>query len=169
MEFLELAKKRYSVRGYSEREVEKEKLDYILECARLAPSATNAQPWKIYVVTDPRIKENLWVSYPRKWIKPAPILIVVCVSENSAWKRNYDGKNHADVDGSIITEHICLAAADCGLGSCWICAFDPIKCSEAINLPADLRPLAILPIGYPLNDIVPEKKRKSIDEIIKYL
>ena len=169
MKFLELAKDRYSVRAYSARPVEKEKLDYVLECARLAPSATNAQPWKLYVVTDPKIREGIQDCYPREWMKQAPMFIVVCVNDNGAWVRSYDGKNHADVDGSIIAEHICLAAADCGLGTCWVCYFDPEKCSKVLNLPEDLRPTAIIPIGYPASDSIPEKKRKPMNEIVKFL
>ena len=169
MKFLELAKDRYSVRAYSDRPVEKEKLDYVLECARLAPSATNAQPWKLYVVTDPNIKEGIYESYPREWMRHAPIYIVVCVYEGNAWVRSYDAKNHADVDGSIIAEQICLAAADCGLGTCWVCYFDPEKCTRVLNLPDNLRPLAIIPIGYPTSDSIPEKKRKSMEEIVTYL
>ena len=169
MDFLELAKKRYSVRSYSDRPVEKEKLDYVLECARLAPSATNAQPWKLYAIEDPKVKEEIQECYPREWMKQAPIIIVVCVNEKGAWKRSYDGKNHADVDGSIITEHICLAAANCGLGSCWVCAFDPEKCSKILDLPEDLRPMAIIPIGYPATDSIPEKKRKPMEEIVKFI
>lgn len=169
MKFLELAKIRYSVRAYSDRPVEKEKLDYVLECARLAPSATNAQPWKLYVVTDPKVKEGILDSYPREWMKTSPIYIVVCVNDDEAWVRRFDRKNHADVDGSIIAEHICLAAADCGLGSCWICAFDPEKCSKVLNLPDQLRPMAIIPIGYPATDSIPEKKRKSRDEIVRVI
>lgn len=169
MYFLELARTRYSVRGYSDRPIEKEKLDYILECGRLAPSATNAQPWKLYVVTRPELRAKIFECYPREWMKNAPVYIVVSVNESLAWVRGYDGRNHAEVDGSIITEHLCLAAADCGLGSCWICAFDPYKCSEILQLPDVVRPIAIIPIGYPLSDTVPEKKRKPLNEIVEFL
>ena len=169
MDFLELTKKRYSVRGYSDKPIEKEKLEYILECARLAPSATNAQPWELYVVTDPQAKEGILECYPREWMKEAPLYIVVCVNEGKAWVRNHDHKNHSDVDGSIIAEHICLAAADCGLGSCWVCAFDPEKCSKFLSLSDQQKPLVIIPIGYPVSDSIPEKKRKPMDEIVKFI
>ena len=169
MNFLELAIDRYSVRAYSDRPIEREKLDYILECARLAPSATNAQPWKIYVINDPQVRAGIQECYPREWFKQAPVLIVVCVNDGAAWIRNYDGKNHADVDGSIIAEHICLAAADCGLGTCWVCNFDADVCAGILELPKEWRPLAILPIGYPVSDSIPEKKRKPIDEIVKFI
>lgn len=169
MNFLELAKNRYSVRGYLDKPVEKEKLDYVLESARLAPSATNAQPWKLYVVTDENKKEEILKSYPREWIKNVPLIIVVCVNTGESWVRNIDGKNHSDIDGAIITEHICLAAADCGLGTCWICNFNPVILSEVLKLPDELKPIAITPLGYPSTDNIPEKKRKPMDEIITFI
>lgn len=102
-------------------------------------------------------------------MKQAPMFIVVCVNEEGAWKRSYDGNNHADVDGSIIVEHICLSAADCGLGTCWVCAFDLDEASKILDLPEDLRPMTIILIDYPASDSIPEKKRKPMDEIVKSL
>ena len=169
MDFLELSRDRYSVRGYSGRPLEQEKLDYVLECARLAPSATNAQPWMLYVVKDEKVRECICKSYPREWMAQAPILIVVCVKDNGAWVRSFDGVNHADIDGAIITEHLCLAAADCGLGTCWVCNFNPEICSEALELSEELRPIAIIPLGYPATDNIPEKKRKPMDEIVQFI
>lgn len=169
MNFLELTDKRYSVRDYSDREIEKEKLDYILECARMAPSATNAQPWVLYVITDNQVKEKILNSYPREWIKKAPVYIVVCINEEKAWVRNFDQKNHGDIDGSIITEHICLAAAEQGLGTCWVCNFDPELCSLELKLPPNLKPIALIPLGYPVSDKTPVKKRKDISEIVKFI
>ena len=169
MDFLELVKERYSVRGYSDKPVEKEKMDYILESARLAPSATNAQPWKLYVATDQKVKEGIYNSYPRNWLLQAPILIVVCVDKKTGWVRKMDEKNHSEIDGAIITEHICLAAASCGLGTCWVCNFNPDLCSKVLDLPKELSPIAIIPLGYPATESIPEKKRKPIEEIVKYI
>lgn len=166
MNFLKLAKTRYSVRTYTEKPIERDKIDYILECARVAPSATNAQPWHLYVITDINIKKELLNSYPRDWFEKAPLYIVVCVNEDIAWVRNSDKKNHADIDGAIIAEHICLAAADCGLGSCWVCNFNPEICSDVLALPTNLKPIALIPIGYPSTDEIPDKKRKSLSEIV---
>ena len=167
MDFLTLTKSRYSVRSYTARPVEKEKLEYILECARMAPSATNAQPWKLFVVTDEEVKAKIYKSYTREWIANVPVYIVVCVDSKGAWVRNnFDKKNHADIDGAIITEHICLAATECGLGTCWVCNFDPELCAEALQLPTGLIPLALIPLGYPATDEIPEKKRKELSEIV---
>ena len=101
MNFLELVKERHSVRHYAQQVVEKEKLDYILDCARLAPSAVNKQPWTFIVVQSDSQKQKLAKCYPAKWFTEAPVYIVVCVNTDIAWKRQFDNKNHADIDGAI--------------------------------------------------------------------
>lgn len=169
MDFLELSRKRYSVRNYHPKPVEEEKLSYILECARLSQSAANFQPWMLYVIKDETIKAKINQTYPAKWMAEAPVYIVICANKEKAWVREYDKKVHSDIDGSIITENICLAAADYGLGSCWIGHFDPKLISSILNLPENLDPMAILTIGYPANDEVPIKKRKDLDEIVRFL
>lgn len=166
MNFLELVKARYSVRHYTSRPVEEEKIAYILECGRLAPSACNRQPWHLFVVRDSVQREAVAASAARfGWLQEAPLLLVVCVDDSAAWVRSKDGRNHADVDAAILTEHLTLAATEQGLGSCWICAFDPALCSEALSLRTALRPMAILPIGYPASEAGP-KLRKTTEEII---
>ena len=165
MDFLELVKLRHSVRQYSAREVEKEKLEYVLECARLAPSAVNKQPWHFYVVQGAEVKRALDACYVREWFAQAPLCIVACVDDGQAWVRSADGKNHADIDVAIAVEHICLAAAAQGLGSCWVCNFDVERCAQVLQLPEGRRPVALIPIGYPLTDEVPAKGRKGMKEI----
>ena len=98
--FFELVKERHSVRHYAQQVVEKEKLDYILDCARLAPSAVNKQPWTFIVVQSDSQKQKLAKCYPAKWFTEAPVYIVVCVNTDIAWKRQFDNKNHADIDGA---------------------------------------------------------------------
>ena len=116
MNFLELVKARYSVRNYEERPIEQNKLDYIMECVRLAPSAVNFQPWKFAVITEKKLLEALKSAYPREWIKTAPCIIVACGDHNVAWHRKLDNKDHTDVDVSIAVEHLCLAAAEGDIG-----------------------------------------------------
>ena len=169
MNFLELSKKRYSVRNYLNRQVENEKLEYILECARLSQSAANFQPWLLYVIKDEAVKTQINQSYPAKWMAQAPIYIVVCADKDRAWVREYDKKVHTDIDGSIITENICLAAAEQGLGTCWIGHFDPMLVSQILNLPENLDPMAILTLGYSATDEIPPKKRKSLQEIVRMI
>lgn len=163
--FLELVKKRRSVRGYEPRAVEREKLEYILECARLAPSAVNFQPWRFYVVAGESRKRALCECYPREWFATAPLFIAVCVDTGESWKRSSDGHDHADIDAAIAAEHICLAAADRGLGSCWVCNFDVDKCRSALELEPAVRPVALIPIGYASENSVSERPRKPLLEI----
>ena len=91
----------------------------------------------------------------------------VCVDESVSWKRKSDGHDHADIDAAIAAEHICLAAAEQGLGSCWVCNFDVPLCREALELPATLRPVVLIPVGYPA-DAPTQKKRKSPDEVAEW-
>ena len=118
MDLLDLAKKRCSVRQYAATPVEKEKLDYILEVARLAPSAVNFQPWQFLVVSTKENLEKVQSCYEREWLKTAPLCIIACEDHAASWKRGSDGKDHADIDIAIAVEHICLAAAEQGLGTC---------------------------------------------------
>jgi len=168
MTFNEIAQKRYSLRNFDKRPVEKEKLMQILEAARLAPSAVNFQPYHFIVATEEEVKKRIIESYPREWINNAPVIIVACGDHSASWKRK-DGKDHCDVDVAIAVEHLALAAADLGLGTCWVCAFDAEKCHEALNLPDNLEVVALLPLGYPAEgSTVPEKRRKSLDEIVSW-
>ena len=165
MNFLDLVKKRYAVRDYDSREVEQDKLDYILECVRLAPSAVNFQPWRIKVAKSGEELERIHTVYHQPWYKKAPCVIVVCANHSVSWHRRADGKDHADIDAAIATEHLCLAAAEQGLGTCWVCNFDVNLCKEVLNLPDNIEPIVLIPMGYPLTEDVPEKKRKTLDEI----
>lgn len=165
MNFLELVKARYSVRNYEERPIEQNKLDYIMECVRLAPSAVNFQPWKFAVITEKKLLEALKSAYPREWIKTAPCIIVACGDHNVAWHRKLDNKDHTDVDVSIAVEHLCLAAAEQGLGTCWVCNFDVPLCKEILGLPANIEPVALVPVGYPASQEVPERRTASLYRI----
>lgn len=167
-DFIELVNNRYSCRKYADRKVEKETLLQVLEAARLDPSACNKQPWRFYVVSAEPLRQRICECYDREWVKSAPAFIVAVGNHDEAWHRSFDNKDHTDVDLSIATEHICLAATSLGLGTCWICHFNPELCKEVLNLDANQEPIAIIPIGYPENENIPEKKRKSIDEIVEW-
>ena len=169
MNFLDLVKKRYSVRSYEERQIENEKMEYIMECVRLAPSAVNFQPWHFYVVTDSERLDALKSTYKREWIQSAPCIIVACANHEESWHRRSDNKNHADIDLAIAIEHLCLAAAEQGLGTCWVCNFDAALCHEVMAMPENVEPIALIPIGYTPDAEVPEKKRKTIEDICTYL
>ena len=172
MKLNELIEHRNSVRAYLPNPVEDEKVDYILECARLAPSACNSQPWKYYIVTTKDIALKVQKSYDREWFKSAPMYIVVCKDTSASWKRiNTDSKDFGDVDAAITSEHICLAAAEIGLGTCWVCNFDPTILNEALSLPANMEAIAIFPLGYIDSDksLLVAKKRKPLSEITEWI
>ncbi|MHB1462061.1 MAG: nitroreductase family protein [Armatimonadota bacterium] len=168
MSFLDLCKQRGSVRSFTDQTVEQEKLLRILEAGRLAPSATNRQPWTFYVVTNQEVKKAMFPRETQHWITEAPVVVVACAQPAAAWVRAYDQKNHSDVDLAICVEHMHLAAADEGLGSCWICAFDPSAVRGGLGLPEDLEPVAALPIGY-IKQVPDRRPRKSLEEIIRWV
>lgn len=170
MTFLELVKRRYSVRGYDlNKPVEPEKLKYVLECARLAPSAVNMQPWKFYVITDRTVRERLNECYKREWFQTAPVVIVVTANHDISWKRSYDVKDHADIDISIAVEHICLAATEQGLGSCWVCNFQADTCAHILDLGDHEEAVAMIPLGYEAEHLLKEKNRKTFDELVRMI
>lgn len=170
MDFFNLAKKRYSCRNYDSKPVEQEKLDMVLEAGRIAPSAANLQPWHFLIV---RQKENLnkiGKVYPRDWFMKAPCVIIICGDHNKSWKRK-DNKDHCDIDVAITTDHMTLQAAELGLGTCWICNFDAELCKKLFQLPANIEPIVILPLGYPLDTSDPERhgsQRKPMSKILSY-
>jgi nitroreductase len=168
MKFIDLAAQRYSVRNYDKRPVEQEKLMYILEAARIAPSAVNFQPWQFIVVTDPDLLNSIQGIYPRKWLHTTPLMIVALGDHKLAWHRKPDGKDYTDIDVAIAIDHMMLAATEQNLGTCWICNFDLQKCCELFNLPEHLEPIAMISIGYPIDESKPDKKRKPIDELVHW-
>lgn len=167
MTFKELSEQRFSVRSYTDEPVSDQQLNYVLECARLAPSAVNRQPWNFYVVKSDERKEQLRKCYNRKWFATAPAYIVCTILHNEAWVRN-DGKPHGNIDIAIATEHICLAAAEQGLGTCWVCNFDAPLCHQLLNLAENEEVAVLIPIGHPAVE-PKDKTRKPIEEIVSYL
>lgn len=165
MDFLELAKNRYSCRAYKTLNVEKEKLHYVMECVRFAPSAVNKQPWRFRIVSSGEDREKMQQCYNRDWFKTAPMYILASVLHDEEWVRA-DGKRHGDIDIAIAVEHLCLAATEQGLATCWVCNFDAALCQELFALSENEEPAVIIPIGY-ADDAPKEKKRKAMDEILK--
>jgi len=171
MNFLELAKKRYSVRKFTNQVPEKEMLMKVLEAGRIAPSAVNFQPWYFVVINEKEALENIYSVYHRDWINEAPVVIVVCGDHKKSWKREADGKDFCDVDVSIAVDHMTLEATNLGMGSCWVCNFDKQKCVEVLGLPKNIEPIVILPLGYPADEVDEnrhETKRKKIEEIVHW-
>jgi nitroreductase len=166
MDFSETINKRYSARVYRPNAVEAEKLNAVLEAARLAPTAANRQPFKIMVVHTRGREEELRRVYPAPWFTQAPILICICTTPAKAWLRR-DRKNYADVDAAIAMDHLVLAATEQGLGTCWVAAFDPVAARKVLGLPADVEPVAFTPLGYAA-DYAGTKLRLPLAELVCY-
>ena len=145
MDFLSLAKKRYTVRSYTDQKVEKEKLDTILEAAHVAPTGGNCQPQRLIVVQS---EEGLSKIAKAASIYHAPLAIVVLSDKNLTWTRPFDGKKLTDIDASIVTDHMMMQATELGLGSAWICYFKPDVLKKEFSIPANLEPVNILVVGY---------------------
>lgn len=172
MNFLELATSRYSERNYASKPIEREKIEYILHAAQIAPSAVNYQPWNIIVVTQAEMLQKLYACYPRDWFNSVQACIIVVGNHEQSWKRKKDEKeekDYCDIDCAIAIDHMSLAAIDQGLATCWICNFDLEICKELLELDAHLEPIALLSLGYPSEIAPPIKKRKKINEITRWI
>ncbi len=166
MDFGELIARRYSVRAYRPDPVPEELLTRVLEAARLAPTAANRQPFLVYVVRTAGREEALRQVYHRPWFVQAPLVLCVCTIPGQAWVRSYDGKCYADVDAAIAMDHMILAAAEAGLGTCWIAAFDPAAARRVLDLPEDVEPVLFTPLGFPADEPKP-KERKPLADLVR--
>lgn len=169
MKFIDIAKKRSSVRNYIEKKVETEKLEKILEAAHVAPTAANLQPIHLIVVQSEKGLNKISKAAD---IYKAPLAIIVCVDHSKAWVRSFDNKQTGDIDASIITDHMMLQATELDLGSVWVCYFKPDILSREFNLPENLEPVNILVLGYsaeePSDPERHSKTRISLDKIVSY-
>lgn len=168
MSFNVLCGKRYSCRAFSSQSISEQDLTKVLEAARLAPSACNRQPWRFYLVQDETKRQRL-LAKSRPSFMQAPMVIVAVGLHDEAWHRPSDGKDHTDIDLAIALEHICLAAADAGLGTCWVCSFDVDAARQELSLSENEEPVALIPIGYPADSAIPEKKRKEMCDIVSVI
>lgn len=167
MSVFEIIKKRYSVRGYLDKEVEEEKLNKILKVAQLAPTGVNAQAFKIYVIDTKKHIEELKEVGRWDWFTEAPLMLAVVVKPADAWER-WDGKNVADMDAAIIMDHMILEATELGLGTCFIAAFNKEPLYEMLNLSDEYEPVLLTLLGYP-NAEPRETNRKSLKELVEYI
>ncbi|AJA49011.1 nitroreductase [Clostridium pasteurianum DSM 525 = ATCC 6013] len=145
MDFLQLAKTRYSVRKYKDKKVEDEKLQKILEAGRVAPTGANTQPQKLIVITK---EEGLKKLKKGANIYGAPVAVIVCEDHDVSWKRPYDNKDVAETDVAIVSTHLVLQATELGLGTIWVCYFDPKIIREEFNIPNNVEAVNIIGIGY---------------------
>jgi nitroreductase len=159
---------RRSVRKYRSTPVAESTLKDVLNAARLAPSADNAQPWKIVVVRDEQVKLKLAAACNgQKFIAQAPLVLVACGLPDEAFQTVGGYMSSHVIDVSIAVDHLTLAAHALGLGTCWIAWFKEDKVREILGVPEDVRVIALTPLGYP--DETPEKTpRKNLEELVVY-
>ena len=169
MDFIEIAKKRSSVRGYKDRKVEEEKLKKILEAAHVAPTAANLQPVRLIVVQS---SEGLAKIGKGANLYGAPLAVIVCADHGKAWVRPFDKKQTTDIDASILTDHMMLQATELGLGSVWICYFKPDVIRREFRLPDNLEPVNILAVGYSDEEAAdPERHSQTripVEKLVSY-
>ncbi len=168
--FLQLAKNRFSVRYYANTPVEQEKIDAILEAARVAPTAKNLQPFHIYVLKSQEALAK--INKLSRCAYGAPVVFVVCYDRSKAWTSPFDGNDNSGVmDSSIVGTHMMLEAFEQGLGSCWVKFFNPKEVAAAFDIPGNLTPSFLLDVGYPQKGVAPSKMhsdKRDIKDFVTY-
>jgi len=170
MDFLELARERYSCRKFSDRMVEEEKINKIIQAALLAPTAVNKQPVRIWVLKSKEALEK--AAETTRYTFGAPMMLAVGGVPEEAWHRGFDGKCFADVDASIVASHIMLEIHQLGLGTTWVGHFDEDKLKERFPQMKDSSIVALFPLGYPADDAVPSERHyvsKAAEDIVSVL
>jgi nitroreductase len=170
MDFLELSAARYSLRKFSDMPIEPEKLERVLEAGRNCPTAHNKQPQRIFVLKSAEALEK--VDQCTAMHFHAPVTLVVAYDPSDAWVREYDGKNHGEIDATIAVTQMMLEAVELGLGTTYVGVFEPDTLLEKFPEMAGLVPIALLPIGYPAENARPSRlhgDRKPMEELVKYL
>ncbi len=165
MELYEAINRRYSVREYRNDDVEGEKLKRVLDAGRMAPSARNRQDWKFVVVRDPAVKTALVEAAEQPWMSAAPVIIAVVGTGNNTM---FCGVPSDPVDCAIALDHMTLAAAVEGLGTCWIGHFKQDECRNILGVPAEYTIIEMLTLGYPAGEVPPAKDRKALEEVVCY-
>jgi nitroreductase len=160
VEFSDLIQQRYSTRAYKPIAVPDDVLARVLEAARMAPTAANRQPFQLIVIHAAGREAELARIYGNSWFTQAPLVICAC-------RVRRDGKNYADVDVAIAMDHLTLAAANEGLGTCWIGAFDPAAARDVLGLPEGIEPIVFTPLGYPADQRQP-KRRRPLETLVRY-
>jgi nitroreductase len=165
---MDIIEARRSVRSYKSREIEDDKLNYILDAFRLAPSAKNLQPWKLVVAKNKKIIKDLAIACNNQtFLEEAPVLIAACANEQEAYGRMGGYMNSYPVDIGLALEHLVLAATEQGLGTCWIGAFKEQLVKDILGIPEEVKVVALTPVGYPARE-ASRRGRKPMDEIVCY-
>ncbi len=171
MSVFETIKNRYSVRKFKDQEIEPEKLDRILEAGRLAPTAKNIQPNRVYVCKSEKALAAIDEATNCRY--GAPVVLLVCYDDNLMWHNPFDNNIHSgEVDSTIIADEMILTAWEEGIGSCWVLWFNHKKLSKGLKLQSNIKPVALIPIGYADDDANPahmHEVRKDKNEMFHEL
>ena len=166
MEFKDVVARRYSVRTYKDKELTDDVVEAVIEAARIAPSASNRQEWRFIVVRDAETRKKLAVAaHNQAFVGKAPAVIAACAVTDS--HKMSCGQLCYPIDVAIALEHIALAAADMGLGTCWIGAFDEKAVRQILGVPEDVRVVELMPLGYPADKPGP-KTRLPLADILMW-
>lgn len=166
MDVLSAIKGRRSIRSYQQAGVEAEKLEKVLEAGRLAPSASNVQEWKFILVTKPDIKQQLAnAAMGQKSVEEAPVIIVACATESQ--KIMTCGQYAYPIDLAIAVSYMILEAYELGLGTCWLGAFKEQDVKRLLEIPDDVRVVAMFTLGYPKEN-PPARPRKNLNQVVCY-
>lgn len=169
MEFAKLARERYSLRKFSSRPIEQEKLGLLLEAAQASPTAKNLQPQRIFVLRSQSALEKADQCTPCHF--GAPVILAVGYDASAAWVRS-DGKNHGEIDAAIAVAHIMLQAADLGLGTTYVGMFDPVALEQELPQLQGVKIIALLPVGYAAEEVHPARlhsQRNPLEDMVTYL
>lgn len=172
MDFLTLAESRYSVRSFSDKPIEREKLDKILRAGQVAPTAVNYQPQKIYIIKGGEAMEK--IRSLTRFTFGAPVILMCCADTSRAWNSPIEpGYNTGEMDVSIVCTHMMMEAWDLGIGSVWVRGFDSKQVAKAFDLPENIRPVCLLPIGYPAENAAPNAQkhfsRRPLEDTVEEL
>ena len=168
MDLLEVIKKRRSIRAYKKQDLPRDTIEKLIEAARWAPSAGNVQPWEFVVASSQRAKRELsMAAFEQKDLEEASVVIVVCADEKRAAESyGVRGKTlYCLQDTAAAIQNILLTACSLGLGSCWIGAFKEDEIRKVINAPEEMRPVALVPVGYS-NEEPEDRSRRPLSEIV---
>ncbi len=158
---------RKSVRTFQDRPVEPEKLEQLMEAARLAPSASNRQEWRFIIVRSPETRKLLAsIASSQGHVSKAPVVIVACADTDEHILQS--GQLCYPIDIAIALDHLSLAAVELGLGTCWVGAFDESRVRHLLNIPVRVRVVQLMPLGYPADSSPVDKERLTLDKIVKY-
>lgn len=168
MDFIDLAKARYSVRKFSNKPIEKEKIALILEVGKMSPTARNDQSQRILVVDDPEKLDKIKIClYHQPYQFAMPMAMLICYDHTVSAKRPFDNQDFGIVDATIVAIHMMLEISDLGLGSTFMSGFNPDKLRKELSLPLNIIPVALLPMGYPAENSTPSPSHEQRLDISK--